>query len=378
MQEGDAVRPSGKNLIVISMIALLVIPAALPLGYAVSGIAESTSQPSDTAYLKTGIYSYDPDSGTYSPAPSYALNYNNVRYQKSGYGTNITYSVNDTVKLSMDNLYVRTDGYNIQGTCTFTPSVIVLEGGSSFTTLLFSFRLYDGYSLMQDDGYGSYTLEIGKGYGIELIMRIVYSGRTIPDLFISANLTSDKISDGRYLADPLEITHLKVHDNQSASEIIQEYNPSLGTGSSSYEVSDEPVGDHGDYPAANISNVSNDQGGISNPYGSINLSLTIPQEARFVFYLQKDTNYQPQLTITIKRGSQTILNETFTMVSGACYVSTVKNPENQRYSYPTLERVDHYNAWIVGDSADIQISIRSSYGNATKNLKMDIVFLPPS
>lgn len=366
------------TLIAISLMVLLAIPAVVPLGYAVSGTADSASQSLNTSYLSTGIYSYDTDTGTYVPAVPYAFNYNNVRYQKSGYGSNITYSVNDTVKLSKDNLFVRADGYNIQGVCTFTPSVTVLEGGSSFTTLSFSFRLYDGNIQLQDDGYGNYTLDIGKEYGIELVMRIVYSGRSIPDLFIRTDLMSNTVSDGLFLADSLEITHLKVHDDQSASEIIQEYNPSLGTGSSSYEVSDEPVGDHGDYPAANISNVYNNQGGISNQYGSINVSLTIPQEARFVFYLQKDTNYQPQLTITIKRGSQTILNNSFTMVSDSCYVSTVMNPDNGRYSYPTLERVEHYDAWIVGDSADIQITIQSYGGNATRNLKMDIVFMPPS
>lgn len=370
-------RPSNA-LIIISVLALLTVPAVISPGYAFSGTADGTSQSADAAYLRTGVYSYDSDTGTYVPAEKYAFNYNNVRYQRSGYGSNITYSVNDTVKLSKDNLFVRADGYNIQGTCTFTPTVTVLQGGSSFTTLTFSFRLYDGNTQLTDDGYGNYILDIGKEYGIELSMRIVYSGRTIPDLFIRADLMSSMLSDGLFLADSLEITHLKVHDNQSASEIIQEYNPSLGTWSSNYEVSDEPVGNHGDYPAANISNVYSNNGGISNSNGQINLSLTIPQEARFVFYLQKDTSYNPQLTITIKRGTQTIMNGSFNMVSGSCYVSTVMNPETSRYSYSSLELVNNYDAWISGDSADIQISISSYNGQATRNLKMDIVFLPPS
>lgn len=155
-------------------------------------------------------------------------------------------------------------------------------------------------------------------------------------------------------------------------------NPEFGTEDSDYNMSTTPAGNHGSNPAVNISNENNQNGGISDGHGNIDLDFVVPQGASFVIFLT--TRGNNTFHIHMERAGQTLLDGTVTFNSGgqsmSYYLSSKSyDGSSSGYFYSSLTDVNRYDAWMTGSTAEISVNIYTDDGqSASNNLKMDIVF----
>lgn len=168
-----------------------------------------------------------------------------------------------------------------------------------------------------------------------------------------------------------------VSSNDAITNML-ESNPEFGTGNSDYNMSTTPAGTHGTNPAVNISNGSNNNGGISDGQGNISLDFVVPQGASFVIYLTSYGN--STFRIHMERAGEVLLDGTVTFNSGfgsmSYYLSSKSyNNTSSGYFYSSLSDIDRYDAWMTGSTAEITVNIYTDNGQSASNyLKMDIVF----
>ena len=155
-------------------------------------------------------------------------------------------------------------------------------------------------------------------------------------------------------------------------------NPEFGTEDSDYNMSTTPAGTHGGNPAVSIYNENNNNHGISDGHGNIDLDFVVPQGASFVIYLTTSGNNT--FRIHMERAGQVILDGTVTFNSGyqsmSYYLSSKSyDGSSSGYFYSSLSDVNRYDAWMTGSTAEISVNIYTDDGqSASNNLKMDIVF----
>ena len=171
---------------------------------------------------------------------------------------------------------------------------------------------------------------------------------------------------------------MKATSSATVLEIMEDNNPDI-VASEDYQFTTTTSTNHGNnYPAVGLQNDNNNQGGIADNSGNIDVQITIPAGPQFVLYLR--TSGSNTFLLTMSKGSEILVSGTVTFNSGygtsGYYLSSKSyDGSSSGYFYSSLNNVNSYDAWMSGDSSDISIVIVTEDGqSASRNLKMDIVF----
>lgn len=347
-----------KKQIALAVLAVVVL-SGIPIAYAMSYEA--------SAYTNTGsaegvILTIEPSvlsDGGYIPS---AILTEKAGVTKSGN----TYSLSaSSVNLTPADLYLNVLATGHDGNVSVSCDISV-NGVGSCTAYLDGSALSSERTVAQ--GYHSFRVAFSGSY----------SGRTMPQCDVSLSVTASYLSAGTS-AGTESAVRLKATSSDSVLEILEDSNPDLIEPDSDYSFSSTPTVNHGNnYPAVNISNDGNGQGGISDNQGNIDVEIHIPSGPSFVMYLRTSGNNTFQLTMT--RGSEVLVSGTVTFNSGigtaGYYLSSVSSDgSSSGYFYSSLTAVNNADAWMSGNGDDINIIILTEDGqSASRNLKMDIVF----
>lgn len=351
---------------IIPVIAVCVLIMATPVGFAMSyqGSASLSCDEVDSSCVCLNLYTKDGDE--YTSLPSEGLFSEKIGVIKSN--TN-RYSANVTnQRLTPENLYVLASK-----DCMFSWNCVRSLGSTYNVTV--TARL-DGTALAQD----TQTSVVG---GVYTPFALYVTGnypqnRSMPVLGLSLTLTATDQSDGVYSQGSLTAVRLLATSSASVLEIMEENNDELVT-SGGYTFTETTSTNHGNnYPAVGIRNDDNNQNGISDRNGQIDVEITIPQGPDFVIYLR--TSGSNTFTINMSKGDEVLLSGTVTFNAGygtsGYYLSSHSyDGSSSGYFYASLNNVNMYNAWMSGDTSDITLTITTEDGqSASRNLKMDIVF----
>lgn len=339
---------------------LMVLAFMMPIGYAVSynGSAVLDDGAAVAETLSVGTYSLE--DGAYTPSP---VGISPVTVTKN---TNGTYTLNETNTQISSGYYV-----GIFGDC---PACSV-ECDSGLVTDIPSASVSVTINGRSDFPI---TLNTGSYYSIVMTITAAYSGSTYPTLDLSPVITVSSLSEGDCHQISTTALRLKVTNASSVVEIIENSNEEL-VDAGGYDVSTNTSVNHGNnYPAVNLANDSNANGGISDNSGQIDMTLVIPKGYSFVIYLR--TTGSNTFSLTMMKGSEEVISGTVTFNSGGgaagYYLSSVSyDGSSSGYFYSSINNVNRYNAWMSGDTEDYSIIITTEDGqSASRNLKMDLVF----
>lgn len=333
----------------------LVIPTAYAISYNGSVMVSSAQTDSLCLTVEPCVLM----DGEYLPS--------HIITEKAGVTKNgNTYSLSATsVQLSPDNLYMRVSAIGYDGEVQVSCETSVSGVGSCTATI-------DGNVLDSE-------LSVSQGYHPFVVTYTgSYSGTTMPVSDVSITVHASFLCDGTAYTDSSAV-RLKATSNASVMELLEQSNPDLVDPDSDYSFSSTPTVNHGNnYPSANISNDNNNQGGISDNQGNIDVEIHIPSGPSFVMYLRTTGNNTFELTMT--RGTEVLVSGTVTFNSGwgasGYYLSSVSaDGSSSGYFYSSLNAVNNADAWMTGNGDDINITIHTEDGeSASKSLKMDIVF----
>lgn len=339
---------------------LVALSFMMPIGYAMSYNGSAVLEDGGAVAETLSVGTYSQDGGDYSPSP---VGISPVTVTKNNNGT---YTLNETDTQISSGFYI-----GIFGNCT-TCSVDCDVG---LTTDIASATVS-----MAIDGRSDYPLTLGVGsyYPITMSVTASYSGNTYPTMDLSPVITVTSLSEGDCHQISTTALRLKITNASSVLEVIEESNEELiSTGG--YEVSTTTTVNHGNnYPAVNLANDSNTNGGISDNSGQIDMSLVIPKGYSFVIYLR--TTGSNTFSLTMMKGSEEVISGTVTFNSGigatGYYLSSVSyDGSSSGYFYSSINNVNRYNAWMSGDTEDYSIIITTEDGqSASRTLKMDLVF----
>lgn len=345
----------------LPIIAVLVAMSfVMPIGFAISynGSAVLSDGPAVAETLSVGTYSLT--DGEYMPSP---VGISPVTVTKN---TNGTYTLNENGTQVSSGFYV-----GIFGDC----DTCQVECDAGMTTDIPSATVS-----LAIDGRTDYplTLAVGSYYPLTMTVTASYNGNTYPTLDLSPVIAVSSISEGSCHQASTTSLRLKITNASSVLEVIEESNEELiSTGG--YEVSTTTTVNHGNnYPAVNLANDSNTNGGISDNSGQIDMSLVIPKGYSFVIYLR--TTGSNTFSLTMMKGSEEVISGTVTFNSGigasGYYLSSVSyDGSSSGYFYSSINNVNRYNAWMSGDTEDYSIIITTEDGqSASRTLKMDLVF----
>lgn len=339
---------------------LVALSFMMPIGYAMSYNGSAVLGDGGAVAETLSVGTYSQDGGDYLPSP---VGISPVTVTKN---TNGTYTLNETNTQISSGFYV-----GIFGNCT-TCSVDCDVG---LTTDIASATVS-----MTIDGRSDYPLTLGVGsyYPITMRVTVSYSGTSYPTMDLSPVITVTSLSEGDCHQISTTALRLKVTNAASVVEIIENSNEEL-VDAGGYDVSTNTSTNHGNnYPAVNLANDSNTNGGISDNNGQIDMSLVIPKGYSFVIYLRTTGNNT--FSLTMMKGSEEVISGTVTFNSwiGATgyYLSSVSyDGSSSGYFYSSLNNVNRYNAWMSGDTEDYSIIITTEDGqSASRTLKMDLVF----
>ena len=351
---------------IIPILAVCIIVLAMPVGlaYAYSGSAELSVDEVGSSCVCLNLYTKDGDE--YTSLPSEGLFSEKIGVTKSN--TN-RYSANVTnQRLTPENLYVMATE-----DCMFSWDCVRSLGSTYNVTV--TARL-NGTALAQ----GTQTSMVGGSY---IPFALYVSGNypqstSMPVLGLSLTLTATDLSEGVYSQGSLTAVRLLATSSASVLEIMEENNDELVT-SGGYTFTETTSTNHGNnYPAVGIRNDDNNQNGISDRNGQIDVEITIPQGPDFVIYLR--TSGSNTFTINMTKSGEVLLSGTVTFKAGygtsGYYLSSHSyDGSSSGYFYASLNNVNTYNAWMSGDTSDISLTITTEDGqSASRNLKMDIVF----
>ena len=341
------------KILVLIAVAIFLIPSGYALAY--SGTVSSTFGSSDGSYILVESCVYD--GGDYVQSP--------ILTERAGVTkTGNTYNLSaSSVQLSPSNLYLHVYAEGYDGMITVSCDTDITGVGSCTVSL---------------DGSALTSRTVSQGYhSLAVLYSGSYSGNTMPECDISLEISATASSVGGYLGVG-EGLRLKATSAATVLEILEENNPEI-VASDDYEFSSNTSVNHGNnYPAANISNENNAQGGIADNQGNIDLEIAIPSGPSFVLYLR--TSGSNTFSLTMTKGSEVMVSGIVTFNAGygtsGYYLSSHSyDGSSSGYFYSSLNNVNTYNAWMSGDSEDIHIRILTEDGQeASRNLKMDIVF----
>lgn len=351
---------------IIPIMTVCLLMLAVPIGCAVSyqGSASLTSEGIDSSCVCLNLFLKDGDEYTSLPSESFFSEKIGVTKSNTNrYSASVTNQL-----LTSDALYVRASSdctfswsYSLSAESTYSVTLTAKLDGTSVAT-------GTGVSL-SGDTYVPFGLYATGSYA---------QSTNMPVLGISVTLTATSLSDGTYSQGSLTAVRLKATSSSSVLEIMEENNDELVT-SGGYTFTESTSTNHGNnYPAVGIRNDGNNQNGISDRNGQIDVEITIPQGPDFVIYLR--TSGSNTFTILMQKGGEVLLSGTVTFNSGfgtsGYYLSSYSyDGSSSGYFYSSLNNVNTYNAWMSGDTSDISLTITTEDGqSASRNLKMDIVF----
>lgn len=344
--------------IVIATVTILVtlMVSAVPFAFAMSyqgsasaecGESEGTILTVEPCVLSGGLYVH---SHIFTDKAGVIKNGNNYSLSAS------------SVQLTPNDLYLHVYAIGYDGDVDVSCDLSVSGVGSCTVSL-------DGSALVG-------TRTVSQGYhSFEVMYTGSYSGSSMPVSDVSLTVHASFLSDGASV-EGASAVRLKATSSASVLEILEDSNPDLDE---DYNFSTNTSVNHGNnYPATNISNENNAQGGISDNQGNIDVEIHIPSGPSFVMYLRTSGNNTFQLTMT--RGTEVLVSGTVTFNSGVgtsgYYLSSISSDgSSSGYFYSSLNAVNSANAWMSGDGEEINIVIVTEDGqSASRNLKMDIVF----
>lgn len=345
----------------LPIIAVLIAASFLmPIGYAISynGSAVFDEGAAVAETLSVGTYSLA--EGEYTPSP---VGISPVTVTKNNNGT---YTLNENSTQISSGFYV-----GIFGDC----SSCSVDCDVGLTTDIASASVSVAINGRTDYPL---TLAVGSYYPITMSVTASYSGSTYPTLDLCPVITVSSLSEGDCHQISTTALRLKVTNASSVVEIIENSNEEL-VDAGGYDVSTNTSVNHGNnYPAVNLANDSNTNGGISDNNGQIDMSLVIPKGYSFVIYLRTTGNNT--FSLTMMKGSEEVISGTVTFNSGigatGYYLSSVSyDGSSSGYFYSSINNVNRYDAWMSGDTEDYSIIITTEDGqSASRTLKMDLVF----
>lgn len=345
----------------LPIIAVLVaLSFVMPVGYAISYNGTATLGDGDAVAETLSVGTYSLADGVYSPSP---VGISPVTVTKNNNGT---YTLNESGTQISSGFYI-----GIFGDCETCQVECDTGLVSDIPSATVSVAI---------DGRTAYplTLTVGSYYPLTMTVSASYTGNSYPVLDVSPVITVSSLSEGNCHQVSTTALRLKVTNASSVVEIIENSNEEL-VDAGGYDVSTNTSVNHGNnYPAVNLANDSNTNGGISDNSGQIDMSLVIPKGYSFVIYLRTTGNNT--FSLTMMKGSEEVISGTVTFNSGfgatGYYLSSVSyDGSSSGYFYSSINNVNRYNAWMSGDTEDYSIIITTEDGqSASRTLKMDLVF----
>lgn len=344
-----------KNIIPIMVVfAILLVPTGFAVAY--NGTAVTSCGSLDGSCIVVESYIRDGDDYISSPIlteKALVTKNNNNTYTMSA----------SNVELTPADLYLKVSGIGYDGSVTLSCTATVTGIGSCTFTL---------------DGTSFTSRTVSQGYhGFSVLYTGSYNGSTMPESEVELTISATASSVGSMI-NGSDALRLKASSASSVLEIMEDNNPDI-VASDDYQFSTTTSTNHGNnYPAVGIQNENNNQGGISDNSGNIDVEITVPAGPQFVLYLRTSGSNTFQLTMS--KGGEVLISGTVTFNSGigtsGYYLSSYSyDGSSSGYFYSSINNVNTYNAWMSGDSDDISIVIVTEDGqSASRNLKMDIVF----
>ena len=342
-----------KAIPVLIVCAIVLTPCAYALDYVGGASVSCGSSDGSCIFVESYVY----ENGDYAESP--------ILLEKAGVtktGNTYTLSAN-SVRLSPSDLYLYIHSVGYDGDVVVSCSFSIVGVGSCSATL-------DGTTLTERTvsmGYHSFAVFFSGSY----------SGNAMPESEITVEISVSAVSTGAYLCSS-DGVRLKATSAATVLEIMEESNPEI-VSSEDYTFSSTTSTNHGNnYPAVGVQNEYNNQNGIADNQGNIDVQITVPAGPSFVLYLRTSGNNTFQLTMS--KGSEILVSGTVTFNSGigtsGYYLSSHSSDgSSSGYFYSSINAVNNNNAWMSGDSQDISIVILTGDGqSASRNLKMDIVF----
>lgn len=348
-----------KNAVPIIMLAVILL---VPTGFAITysgdavvsvGSAEASCILIEPCVMDGSDYVY---SEIITEKVGITKNENNGRYSLSASSTPLTPS----------GLFLHIYGAGTEEDVTVVCNVSVTGVGSCVA--------------MMDDSTLTEREHVSQGYhSFSLLYSGTYNATSMPSVIISMEITAMSMSEGTVIRDSSAV-RLKATSSSTVLEILNESNPEI-VASDDYSFSSTTSTNHGNnYPSVGVHNDHNNQGGISDNEGQIDVEIIIPSGPSFVLYLRTSGTNTFHLTMT--KGTEILVSGTVTFNAGGIfstsgyYLSSVSaDGSSSGYFYSSLNNVTSHNAWMSGDSDDIHLSITTEDGqSASRNLKMDIVF----
>lgn len=343
-----------KAVAVLVVFAIAIVPVGFAWDY--SGQASASYGSSDGACIFVETYTYD--GGEYTES--------DILVNKAGVTkTGNTYTLSaDSELLTPSNLYIYIHSIGYNGSVVVSCDLSVAGVGSCSAAL-------DGSALTErtvSQGYHSFAVYFSGSY----------SGNTMPQSDVTVTVSVSAISTQGAYTHGSDAVRLKATSAATVLEIMEESNPEI-VSSEDYTFSSTTSTNHGNnYPAVGVQNENNNQNGIADNQGNIDVQITVPAGPSFVLYLRTSGSNTFQLTMS--KGSEILVSGTVTFNSGigtsGYYLSSHSSDgSSSGYFYSSLNAVNSNNAWMSGDSQDISIVILTEDGqSASRNLKMDIVF----
>lgn len=332
----------------------------MPIGYAISYNGSAVLEDGGAVAQTLSVGTYSLDSGVYSPSP---VGISPVTVTKNN---NNTYTLNESATEISSGYYVGIFGDCSECTVDCDSGLITDVPSASVSVAI--------------NGRTDFPITLGTGayYTIRMTVSVSYTGATYPTMDLSPVITVSSISEGACQQVSTTALRLKITNASSVVEVIENSNEEL-VDAGGYEVSTNTSTNHGNnYPAVNLANDSNPNGGISDNSGQIDLDLVIPKGYSFVMYLRTTGNNTFQLTMM--KGTEVVISGTVTFNSGigtsGYYLSSVSyDGTSSGYFYSSINNVNRYDAWMSGDVEDYSIKITTEDGqSASRTLKMDLVF----
>ena len=251
----------------------------MPVGYAISYNGTATLDDGNAVAETLSVGTYSLTDGEYTPSP---VGISPVTVTKN---TNGSYTLNESGTQISSGFYI-----GIFGDC----DTCQVECDAGMTTDIPSATVS-----VAIDGRTAYplTLTVGSYYPLTMTVSASYNGNTYPTLDLSPVIAVSSLSEGSCHQASTTSLRLKITNASSVLEVIEESNEEL-VSTGGYEVSTSTTVNHGNnYPAVNLANDSNTNGGIADNSGQIDMSLVIPKGYSFVIYLRTTGNNTFSLTM---------------------------------------------------------------------------------
>jgi len=370
-----------KIISAFAVFATVILMASVPLGFAATfiGTTENTGNDVTSGYFTVELYTKDGD--VYTPVSEASV----LGKAISKDASNTT--VSGTHSLAVDNLYMKVVKSYESLPATFaltTPSFSLTDGGTPISGASFSLQVGSStYSSSTGAWTGSTAITVGTYYQIGFSVTFA-SAHTIVDTVFqgSANiLVVGSVSlngfDGIYLeAHACELTVYDIVDEVNGDN---DGNP----GVDGYEIvtpKDEQGNDRtytdsasNTYPAVNI-RADEGTGGIAQPDGSVDVTLYLPAEKRFLLVPVAEGG-KGTFSISVSYYTDDVVTKTYSgsvTVNGNHTKYVGHSGNSDITSYENFDTAIGYNIWFPSTSDKVTVHLEGDHVNA--KIQFDIVF----